>query len=162
VVARWRMPLLAGALLLGFLVYGGLHDGAPTHHPERALAAVWWILGGFGVDGVRAWVVRNAWGRPKREAWVVAAGVAVGIGVMGERAERMRGYPGGGAEEVRAVQVARGSELRKEGVEGFVVVPCEYEHFAVIAAYGAPERVEVMGATHGRRVTGECPEVRLR
>jgi hypothetical protein len=160
-LARWRRPLVAGGALAAFLVYGDLHDGAPTHHPERALVALWWILGGFGVDGMRAWIARHAWGRPRREAWVVAFGMAAGIGLVGMRGPPMRDHPGEGEEEERRGQVARGLALRRDGVEGFVVVPCDYEHFAVIAAYGAPERVVVEGATHGR-VTRECPRVTVR
>jgi hypothetical protein len=153
------LPLLAGGVLLAFLVYGELNDGAPTHHPERALAPLWWLLAGFGVEGAHAWVRRHAWGRPKREAWVVAFGVAAGIALLGERAERMRDYPGKGEEEDRATQVARGLALRRSAVERVTIVPCEYEHFALLAALGAPERAEVRPATHAR-VTGECPAVR--
>jgi hypothetical protein len=161
VFARWRLPLLAGLALLAFLVYGDVHDGAPTHHVERTLVALWWLLAGFGVDGAHAWIARHAWGRPKREAWVVAIGVAVGIALAGERGERMRDFPGSGETEDRAVQVARGLALRAEGAEGVTIVPCEYEHFAVIAAFGSPERVEVATATGGDLGAG-CPEVDLR
>jgi hypothetical protein len=159
VFTRWRLPLLAGAALLAFLVYGELHDGAPTHHAARALVVVWWLLAGYGTEGAHAWLRRHAWGRPKREAWVVALGVALGVGLVGMRDERMhRDYPGGGEEEDRSVQVARGLAFRAEGVAGITVVPCEYEHFALMAAYGAPERVEVGEATH-EAVTVGCPEV---
>jgi hypothetical protein len=40
------------------------------------------------------------------------------------------------------------------------VTPCAYEHFALIAAFGAPERVDVAPATH-EPVTPACPRVEL-
>jgi hypothetical protein len=158
VFARWRMPLLAGATLLGFLVYGNVRDGAPTHHAERALATLWWILAGFGADGVRAFVARYAWARPKREAWTIAFGVAGAIALLGDHLARLRDYPGKGDED-RRTQEARGLSLRADAVGHLTVVPCEYEHFALLAAFGAPERVQILPTTHAR-VTTECPEVR--
>src|SRR5208282_5003488 len=145
--ARWRAPLVATGALLGFLVLGELLGGAPTHHPERALLAVWWVLAGFGVDGARALALRHAWARPKREAWAVALGVIAIGAIGGERVERMREFPGAGVEEDRASQVARGLALRGEGVTSVTVVPCRYEYFALVAAFGAPERVEVLEGT---------------
>jgi hypothetical protein len=41
------------------------------------------------------------------------------------------------------------------------VTPCAYEHFALIAAVGAPERVAILPATHAP-VTPACPRVELR
>jgi hypothetical protein len=158
VFARWRMPLLTGAALLGFLVYGNVRDGAPTHHAERALATLWWILAGFGADGTRALVLRYAWARPKREAWTIAFGVAGAIALLGDHLARLHNYPGRGDED-RGTQVARGLSLRADAVDHLTVVPCEYEHFALLAAFGAPERVRVLPPTHAR-VTTECPEVR--
>jgi hypothetical protein len=155
VFARWRVPLLTGAALLGFLVYGEMRDGAPTHHAERALAALWWILAGFGADGVSRLLVRHARARPKREAWAVAFGVAGTIALLGDRMARLRDFPGSG-EEDRATQVARGLSLREDSPPSVTVVPCEYEHFALIAAFGAPERVQVLPPRHVH-VTTACP-----
>jgi len=50
--ARWAGPVAAVAALLVFLAIGELHDGAPTHHPERALVAVMWIVTACSLDGV--------------------------------------------------------------------------------------------------------------
>lgn len=158
VLARWALPLASVGALLGFLVYGDLHDGAPTHHAERALLVVWWVLAGFGVDGTYAWFLRHAWARPKREAWAVALGVATGVALAGEWANRVRDYPGKAEEEDRVPQVERGLALRRDEVAHVTVVPCEYEHFALLAAWGAPENAEVLPATHAR-VTRGCPDV---
>lgn len=39
-------PLLLGAAALGlvFLIWGDVSDGAPTHHPERALLTIWLLV----------------------------------------------------------------------------------------------------------------------
>jgi hypothetical protein len=153
--ARWGRPLVAMSALLAFLLYGEALGGAPTHHPERALLAVWWVLAGFGIDGARALVMRWAWARPRREAWVVALGV-LSCGAIGAfRAEALRSPPGASASEDRAEPIARGLLLREQGSPGFAVIPCAFEHFALIAAYGAPERVTIV---QGER-REECPTV---
>lgn len=41
--ANLKRPLLGAGCLLGFLVWGNLQDGAPTHHPERPLLCVWLV-----------------------------------------------------------------------------------------------------------------------
>jgi hypothetical protein len=157
-IARWRMPLLAGVALLGFLIYGDVQGSAPTHHAERALEAIAWILAGFGADGLYALVIRHARGRPKREAWAVAFGVAGTIALVGDRLARLRDYPGAGADD-RATQVARGLSLRADAPADVTVIPCEYEHFALLAAFGAPERASVLPPRHAP-VTSACPELR--
>ena len=75
-----------------------------------------------------------------------------------ERLERMREYPGASPEEDRASQVSRGQSLRAEGVERVTVVPCMYEHFALLAAWGEPERATI-GARTGAVPTADCPRV---
>src|SRR5262249_30201036 len=58
---RWRWPALAAAGVLAFLVAGDVGDGAPTHHPARALAAVGWVFVAMGVDAIDgAWVAYSA------------------------------------------------------------------------------------------------------
>jgi hypothetical protein len=158
VLARWRAPLAAMAALLLFLIYGDLHDGAPTHHPERALLACWWVLAGFGVDGARAFLFRHVRGRPKREAWAVAFGVAFAIGLAARTLERAGESPGRSLEESRDIQIERGLALRAIDAAHVTVVPCAYEHFALVAAFGAPERVTTEEPTHGE-VTRACPRV---
>ncbi len=156
--ARWRAPLVTMGVLLLFLVYGDVHDGAPTHHPERALLACWWVLAGFGVDGGGSFVLRHVRGRPKREAWAVAFGVAGAIGLWARTLERTDHAPGRSLEESRDIQIERGLALRATAAPHVTLVPCAYEHFALIAAFGAPERVTTGAPTHAK-VTSECPRV---
>ncbi len=158
--ARWTLPLVATATMLTFLVWGDLRDGAPTHHPERALVGAWWVLAAFGVDGVRALVGKIAWARPRREAWVVAGLVCAAMAWGATLDARWRRAPARAQDERREAQVAKGEELRAKGVDEVVVVPCAYEHFALMAAYGAPERVTVEKATGGKPTEG-CPAVEI-
>ena len=144
-LARARAVSLAAAgAILAFLVVGNINDGAPTHHAERALLAAVFCLIPLAVASVAA--------AGPRGAWFVAAGV-LGLVELGHLCARER--PGAGAAD-RAVQVARGHALR--GEPNFRVVPCAYEHFALIAAYGAPERVEV--GTEPKPTAGHCPHVK--
>jgi hypothetical protein len=171
---RWGAPLAAAVGLLAFLVYGDLHDGAPTHHPERALIGVWWILAGFGVDGVRAFVMRVVRGRAKREAFAVAMATGGAVAWLVSAGGRLREFPGRGADEGREVQIARGAEMREmwrrsggaigelgPGQSAVEVMPCRYEHFAMLAAWGEPERATVIAATN-TPVTADCPHVTTR
>jgi hypothetical protein len=54
--------------------------------------------------------------------------------------------------------MARGLDLRDRGVQGADVTPCAFEHFALIAAWGEPERVR-LGERSGGTTQGECPRV---
>ena len=159
--ARWRGPLGVAAAIVLFLVYGDLKDGAPTHHPERALLGVWWILAAFGVDGARAAIGSVTRRRPKREAWAVALATAALV-TCGARVVRAYDlYPARALDEQRDSQVARGRELRREGAPALVVTPCAYEHFALVAAYGAPERV-ITREPSGLRGRLGCPGIEVR
>jgi hypothetical protein len=54
--------------------------------------------------------------------------------------------------------IARGLDLRARGVQNVEVTPCAFEHFALLAAWGAPERATVLPRT-GEAVTAACPLV---
>jgi hypothetical protein len=157
--ARWGRPLGLAALMVAFLIYGDVRDGAPTHHPERALVALFWILAFFGVDGARAAARRLAWGVSKRERWIAGAVAAAAIVWTATTAERLALYPGGSEAEDRRVQLDRGRALRESGARGIVVTPCAYEHFALLAAFGAPEEAQIE-PTRRIAVTADCPGVR--
>jgi hypothetical protein len=66
--------------------------------------------------------------------------------------------PGSGELDDRRPQLARGRELGASGARALVVTPCAHEHFALLAAYGAPERADVRERT-GAPVTVACPAV---
>ncbi len=156
--ARWGRPLALAALMMAFLVYGDVRDGAPTHHPERALVAFIGILATFGVDGTRALARGLAWARPRREMWVVGAVTAAVIAWLAALPSSLRAFPGQSEAEARTTQVERGQALRREGARVLDVVPCAYEHFALLAAFGAPEAARIAPATHAP-MSAACPAV---
>ncbi len=159
--ARWALPLAGALLVMVFLVAGDLADAAPTHHPARAMMTLFAVLACAGADGARTLVVAGIHGRPGREAWLVAAVVIGGVAWLSGVAGRWREVPGNGPTERRDAQIDRGLELRARGVPALEVTPCRYEHFALIAAFGEPEKVTV-GRGTGREVSPVCPEVRER
>jgi hypothetical protein len=145
------LPLVGAALVLAFLVYGDVHDGAPTHHPVRALVPVFTVIAGFGGVGIASLShLRGA-------RFVIGAAAAAWLVFV---TLRIRGVPGASESERRDAQVARGRALSASEVR-LDVTPCAYEHYALIAAFGAPERVVIEPATR-EPVTAACPLVALR
>ncbi len=149
-LARWRLPLACAAAQLGFLVYGNLRDGAPAHHAERALLGVIFVLAAFAADVLVATRARGPW----LGAMVAAAWLATTAHALGD-------VPGRSPSEDRAAQIARGRALHAEGATGLTVTPCAYEHFALIAAYGAPEEV-IVEPSRNVAATPACPAVARR
>jgi hypothetical protein len=130
----WSLPLLAALATLLFLIVGDLSGGAPTHHPERALVMVAACMVMFGADAVRN---RHRVYAGALALWVVFA------------AYRSTTF----SADDRREQIARGVSLRSS--RALDVTPCAYEHFALMAAYGAPENVRV----HPAAPSDVCPVV---
>lgn len=137
--------VLAASAVVAFLVYGNLRDGAPTHHAERALLPAAFLLVPLGVAEVFA-----SGSRWLRRAAVLLA-CAAGLLALSRLA-----HPPGEGEASRAAQVAEGERLRAAGAPPIHVVPCAYEHFALLAAHAAPERALVLARQPG---AARCPEV---
>jgi hypothetical protein len=168
---RWAWPAVATAAVLAFLVLGDVRDGAPTHHPERALSIAWWVLVAMGVDAIATAAGSRAGStvspplrsdaspRWPRRATAVALATAL-LAWCATLPSRWRAVPGATDAERRDAQVAEGLALRGQSIESADVTPCAYEHFAVLAAWGAPERARIHPPTH-RPVTAECPRVEL-
>jgi hypothetical protein len=158
--ARWRLAAATAGAIIAFLVWGDVRDGAPTHHPARALAAVWWILAGMGVDAVATLASSlRSMARARVTSLAAVAGLAW-LAWLAWLPGRWRECPGRGAE-ARDTQVARGLALKARGVEHVEVTPCAFEHFALLAAWGEPERATVLPRT-GEAVTEACPRVEER
>jgi hypothetical protein len=153
--ARWRWAAGASLAILVFLVWGDVHDGAPTHHPARALTALWWVLAGMGVDAVVTLGGRLA---ASRRAVVAGAAALAGVAWCAWLPSRWADAPGRSEAERRDGPIARGLDLRARDVAHVEVTPCAFEHFALLAAWGAPERATVLPRT-GEPVTAECPRV---
>jgi hypothetical protein len=149
--ARWVLPMAGAALVFAFLVWGEVTGGAPTHHAARALMPVIGVLAGFGAAGLDALPPKRPW----RAAAAVVAAAWLAFVVV-----RARDVPGNDDASRRGAQIARGRALAKTA-SSFEVTPCAFEHFALIAAFGAPERVTIEPATHAP-VTPDCPRVTAR
>ena len=155
---RWAVPLACAGAQLVFLAYGNVRDGAPAHHPERALLGLVFLTAAFAADAIVGIAV-SAPQKARTAALGMAAVVALswlvnGTGLLGEP-------PAAGPTEVRTSQIAAGRALAGENVEHVVLTPCAYEHFALVAAFGAPERVETNPRTN-TEVTASCPAVERR
>ena len=74
-----------------------------------------------------------------------------------------RGYdpPGNGPSEDRHPQIARGTSLRLARARALTITPCAFEHFALIAAFSAPESVDVKKAEGSVPTENECPKVEV-
>ncbi|MEO8876084.1 MAG: hypothetical protein ABI461_10895, partial [Polyangiaceae bacterium] len=133
---RWAAPLFACITMLAFLIYGESRGGAPTHHPERAVLAIAWVLIGVGLDALFLLAVRQE----RLLGRVLGMLLAIwGFTVIPTYVDA----PGKTADEDRGPQLARGYDLRMRDVPHLHVTPCAYEHFALIAAFGFPERVDI-------------------
>lgn len=153
---RWGVALAAALAQIAFLAYGAANDGAPTHHAERALLAPAQLSVVFAIES--AW---SAWSSSSARARatllvgtaLAAAGALVSLRALGGPP------PGSGEGEDRRAQIARGRALAS--LPRLHVSPCSYEHFALIAAYGAPERVVVATRPPELRapVTPDCPGI---
>lgn len=147
---RWLVPLLAAAAQIAFLAIGNARDGAPAHHPERALVGVLVLLALFSVDAVATLAPRVR---------LAMTGVTALLWLF--TARHFAGPPGASPSEDRRAQLERGEDLRARAVPHLTITPCAYEHFALIAAYGAPENVT---AAPSRAIAVEptCPALELR
>lgn len=128
-----RVAAVALAAVGAFLVVGNVNDGAPTHHAERAWLGVATVVVALGV-------ARAAEALVSRRAFVA---MAFGLGLLEAARFCATEPPGGGAAD-RSAAVAEGLSLR--GTGPFAVVPCAYEHFALLAAHGRPEEATVLPA----------------
>jgi hypothetical protein len=152
---RWAWPLGTSLATLAFLVWGDVHDGAPTHHAARPLVAIGWVFVAWGVDAVFALRERAGRGGARGLAASVAAlaAVAATVTLLGKPSP-----PGRSESEDREPQLARGREMHERRVRSATIVPCSFEHFALLAAWAAPERATVQPRT-GAPPTPDCPLV---
>jgi hypothetical protein len=151
---RRRTGPLLGVMVFAFaaLVYGNVRDGAPTHHAERPMLPLFVLVAMLLCDALARAVANRA---ESRRGLVRVLGMVTAGAAIVSYAGRYRDYPGTG-DAARDPQLARGAALRSAA--HLTVEPCAYEHFALIAAYGAPERVTTL-PTRKLPVTDACPAV---
>lgn len=158
--SRWVGAFAAAAAQIAFLIVGNLGDGAATHHPERALIGVWWIgiaLGAHALERVARGHLSFATARVHR-ALAAAVPIATTLGMAALLWEAKRDHPGLGPDD-RANALAEGERLRRDGARQIVVRPCHYEHFALIASFGAPERISIAPRREEADDAATCPEI---
>lgn len=152
---RWFLAAASVMATFAFLILGEVHDGAPTHHPERALSPIWWVLIGVGVDTLASGLTQ--WARALgRSGAALLAGSALAWGAC--LPSRLSRPPGEMQSERREIPIARGLEMRDHKTSSADITPCSFEHFALIAAWGRPEGANVLPSLH-RPPTPECPLV---
>jgi hypothetical protein len=149
---RHAWSLATAAVMFAFLVWGDLQDGAPTHHAARALVAIWWIFVAAGADTLASLFARE------RRALAYATGGLLAATTAATLLVHPSVPPGTSDADAREAQIARGLDLRARHVLRADVTPCAFEHFAMLAAWGAPERATIAPRT-GAPVTAECPTV---
>jgi hypothetical protein len=147
-----RPAVLLGMLLL-FLMTGRLLDGAPTHHAERTLLPIWTLLALAAIE--RAFSLA-------KDATVVGTLALPTLAVVGGVAIRLAHPPE--TFGARASERAIGGAARAVVPESdrLLVDTADYGYFAVISAFGAPERADPL-VTHDPRdpSVGEAPAVAL-
>lgn len=131
-VGRFTRPAVPLVAVLLFLVAGRIVGGAPTHHDARPLLPIMWALVMF----VASWLLD---GGPslRRDVLAVATGAAVcGLVVRLERTPEPFAN--------RTGELALGEEAKRRlgPSDRLLVETGDYGYFAVIAAFGAPERAE--------------------
>jgi hypothetical protein len=116
------------------------------------------VLAAFAADALAS-AASELWARGHAGRALASGGLLLALaGWLGTARASLRDVPGASAAEAREVQLRKGASLRAEHIPGLDVTPCAYEHFALIAAYGAPERVTIHPAS-GAPLTSACPSV---
>lgn len=142
----WGRPLALAALQVLLLIAGDVRDGAPTHHPERALLGPATVLVYASFDVLGALFVRAA--RRRRALVAFTAIVAMALWVGQQLNHTVRFY----ADAPRAREIAAGRALRANAAAGERVLldtrdlsggVRDYGYFATMAAFGHPLAVEV-------------------
>jgi hypothetical protein len=153
----WQVPLALALVQLGALIAGELTDGAPTHHPERAVLAIVTVVVTAGVSGWITLLTTIGKGKGVRERFFALAAAALAIYGGAWIVREVPQFPGQSESDARQAQLSRGRGLVP--TERYRVTPCSYEHFALIAAFGRPEQVEIMPPSVRTPPTADCPKV---
>jgi len=141
----WRRPLALALLQLLVLIAGDVRDGAPTHHPERALLGPATIVVFASGDAAFGWLSTLGSTRA-RVAWSAVAAIALASWI-GLRLHRSLGWYEGAP---RPREVAAGRALSVAVPAGSRVLidtrdlgGIDYGYYAVLAAFGRPLDAEV-------------------
>ena len=141
----WRRPLCLALLQLLVLIAGDVRDGAPTHHPERALLGPATIVIFASGDGILTYLEGSR--RGLRIALAAAMALAL-YGWIGLRLHRsLRWYEAA----PRPRELAAGRALAALPKETRVLVDTrdlpggalDYGYYAALAAFGRPTLADI-------------------
>lgn len=150
---RYLRGAIALLGLLAFLVVGELRDGAPTHHSERALLAIWLFLAVFAADAL----VELARKREYRARLGVILTGLLGLALFIVRpwyAERDSFI-----DRSTEIELGRAAKSAAQPDERLAIDHPDFGFYAVIAGFGAPERAVPIDDHDPRspRVSQETP-----
>ncbi len=132
-----RPTLVIGGVFV-FLVVGRVLDGAPTHHAERTLLPAWTLLSVLVGEGlVRGLTPVRGHVRGDAVARTVPLAIAIGVLSLLLRAGKPP-EPDAARKAERDIGIAARSRVAE--TERLLIDTRDYGYFAVIAAFGAPER----------------------
>lgn len=142
----WRRPLILALLQLVVLIAGDVRDGAPTHHPERALLGPATIVIFAAGDAIFEWLEdTRSWS--KRIVFSSLAFVALSSWIALRLHRSLPWY----AAAPRPRELAAGRALALLPRETRVLIDTrdlpggalDYGYYAVLAAFGRPSLAEV-------------------
>jgi len=145
---RCRRPAALIAALVGFLIVGELRDGAPTHHGERALLAIW-LFAALVVGELltRAWQVSSTGQRLAGLASMLAVLAVVALVVRPWSTREIAFVDRRAEVEIgkRAAELIadRGDELAQSGGK-LAISSRDLGFFAVMAGFGRPEQTKTL------------------
>ena len=118
---RWTVPLVCAAAQLAFLAYGNVRDGAPAHHPERALLGTVFLTAAFAADVLYS---GTTVARGKARIAALASAAFLALSWVTNGTSLLEQIPGTGATEVRTAQIAAGKALIE------YILACEADPFS--------------------------------
>lgn len=134
VLRPYRRPLVGALFQMGFLSLAMIKDGAPTHHPERALLVLL-LLCALLVGSLSIALVPHMNRTLRFVSGTIAIAVLVFSLVIVRRWFRAEGFT------ARHEEVAAGSFARQTLAPGekILVDVVDYGYFAFVASFGRPE-----------------------
>ncbi|APR99541.1 hypothetical protein BCY86_01730 [Pajaroellobacter abortibovis] len=159
---RWIPPLITSLAWLFALSIAEARDQAPTHHPIRPLIPLFWVLAAFGADGLQSGL--QILPRFSSRGMLRTVSISTAILLYGLASlKEWQSYPGATPSEDREHQIQHGYALRgRQKGAPLLITPCFHEHFALLAAYGAPEEAVVNPPSYQHPPSGAheaCPQV---
>lgn len=134
--SRIRRAVFTLAAIPVLVIVGDLQGSGPTHHPERALLALW-----LGLALLLGGVAEAVLGLPnpvRHRTLLIVAAAAFGGGWLVRSAVPREPFVN------RTSEVLIGESARRLGAERLLIDAPDFGFFAVQAAYGSPNQTRVL------------------